>query len=486
MAQLYSNDKTQEIDQLAATALGVDSFALMQQAGAAIFKHLQKIKNLLIITGPGNNGGDGFVVAELARQNGQRVKVLALRPVDELSGDARLAADQFKGEVVVKPDFNTITTEGFDGVVDAIFGTGLSQSVRGHYVEAIDWINQQDVPVCAIDIPSGLNGTTGKIEGAAVKATQTIAILARNTGLFTMDGKDCCGDIAFEDLGVEPEHLSSVPATAQLLSDDALMQIPNMRRNNSHKGLFGHVLTIGGQAGMLGAVLLAGKAVLKAGAGSTTIVTDPKHADLLPLHAPELMTHAFDGTVCWDGLSELPGIKPCQVMLLGMGLGQSQWSKQLFKAAIKAQVPLVVDADGLSLLARAAAVPEHLAVITPHPKEAAIMLQSSTAEIQDDRWAAVKSLANKFGCVAVLKGSGTLISNGVETWCCPYGNANLATAGSGDVLAGLVAGLMVQGFSAEKAAWLAVLWHAVAGEQSPHGMTLTASDLLAELHLVVA
>ena len=486
MARLYSNDKTQEIDQLAASALGIDSYALMQLAGKAIFQHLKENKSLLIITGPGNNGGDGFVVAELARKNGQQVKVLALKPVEELKGDARLAADQFNGEVVVGTDFNVLQDQEIDCVVDAVFGTGLSQPVTGHYADAINWINNQGVPVCAIDIPSGLNGTTGKIEGVAVQATKTIAILARNTGLYTLDGKDCCGNIVFEDLGVQPKQLEAVVATAQLLSEADLIQIPKRRSNNSHKGRFGHVLTIGGQAGMLGAVLLAGSAVLKAGAGSTTIVTDPKHADLLPLYAPELMTYAFDGSACRDELHELVSIKPSQVMLLGMGLGQSQWSKQLCKAALKAEVPLVVDADGLSLLAQAAITPDHLAVITPHPKEAAIMLQMSIADVQADRWAAVRALARKYACVAVLKGSGTLVSDGEHIWCCPFGNANLATAGSGDVLAGMVAGLLSQGFVAEKAAVLAVTWHALAGEQSPHGMTMTASDLLSTLHLVVS
>ncbi len=485
MTRLYSNDKTQEIDQLAAKALGIDSYALMQRAGAAIYQHLKSCKKMLVITGPGNNGGDGFVVAELARQNGQQVLLLALRPPEQLCGDARLAAADYQGEVLVETDFSQLNAADYDYIVDAIFGTGLNQPVRGIYAKAIDWINEQSIPVIAVDIPSGLNGSSGKIEGTAVKAKKTVAILARNTGLFTLDGKDCCGDIRFEDLGVAAADLSSVEVTARLLPASALQQLPAQRSNNSHKGQFGHVMTVGGQAGMMGAVLLAGRAVMKAGAGSTTLVTDPGHADLLPLNAPELMTYGFDGSACRDGLHELLSIKPTQVMLLGMGLGQSQWSKQLFKAAVKAEVPLVVDADGLVLLSQAATTPKHLAVVTPHPKEAASMLNSSIADIQADRWAAVKALAVQYDCVAVLKGSGTLISDGQHSHCCPYGNANLATAGSGDVLAGLVAGLMAQGYAAIEAAKLAVTWHAVAGEQSPYGMSMTATDLLATLHQVL-
>lgn len=483
MIKLYSNDKTKQIDQLAADYLGVDSFELMQLAGAAVYAHLKDCPHVLVITGPGNNGGDGFVVAELARQQGQVVHVLALHPPEKLTGDAQAAAKLYQGEVLSLADAARIKQLNFDVIVDALFGTGLMRTVTGSYADVIQWVNQQSCMKLAIDIPSGLNGSSGQIEGVAVRADKTIAILANNTGLYTQDGSDCCGEVSFESLHVPEAAYQAVPHSGELLHKDALKTLSN-RANNSHKGDFGHVLTAGGQAGMLGAVLLAGRAVLKAGAGSTTVITDASHAHMVPLHAPELMSVAFDSTACVDGLAA-DQINRAKVLLCGMGLGQSQWSKQLFKNCVQSKLPLVLDADGLNLLAQAASVPKQLAVITPHPGEAANLLRCSTHEIQNNRWQAVQDLAKKYQCVAVLKGSGTLIADGEATWCCPYGNANLATAGSGDVLAGMVAGLMAQGCEAKQAAQLAVLWHAICGERSAYGMTLTASELLNSLHLVI-
>lgn len=481
MKPLYANDKTQQIDTLAAEILHIDSFQLMQKAGAAIYQHVKYYQRLLIITGPGNNGGDGFIVAELARQNNQKVKLLALRDVVDLSGDAARAAALYQGEIIQE-----LPEEPFDCFVDGMFGTGLNQPVRGVYAELISWINQQPshIEKLAIDIPSGLNGSTGKIEGCAVQADKTISILGRNTGLFTLDGKQCCGEVIFEDLGVTANHLKAVQQDAWLLSSEMLSEIKDNRAHNSHKGSFGHVLTAGGQAGMLGAVILAGRAVLKSGAGLTTLVTDSKHADLIPLHAPELMTLGFDG-MDEHTLHQALLDKKADVVALGMGLGQSQWSQQLFQCCVKTGKPLVIDADGLALLAELTMVPDSLQVITPHPKEAANLLSMSVEAVQQDRWQAVRHLAQKYSCIAVLKGSGTLISDGHQVWCCPYGNANLATAGSGDVLSGLIAGLLAQGFKVEQASCLAVVWHAFAGENSNQGLTLTASELINELHAIV-
>lgn len=484
MNKLYSNNKTQAIDSLAAAYLGVESFELMQLAGAAVYQHMKHLNKLLVITGPGNNGGDGFVVAELARQQGQVVCVLALRAIDQLQGDARLAAEQYQGELLSIDELERIQQLEFDVVIDAIFGTGLKQTVSQTYADVINWLNQQSIPVISVDIPSGLNGSTGQVEGVAVRAVKTISILALNTGLYTLDGKDCCGEVLFESLGVTETVYQSIESDGELLNADLLQQLQLNRSHNSHKGRFGHVIAAGGQAGMLGAVLLAGRAILKSGAGSATIMTDSVHADLLPLHAPEIMSRGFDGNMGTPEVTDVVGEKSTDVLLLGMGLGQSAWSRQLFKSCLSANLPLVVDADGLTLLSRAAAVPAQLQVITPHPKEAAVLLNSTVAEIQSNRWQAVKLLAQKYQCVAVLKGSGTLICAGKQTWCCPYGSANLATAGSGDVLAGLIAGLMAQGYKAATAAQIGVLWHALVGENNRYGLSMTASDLLDTLHEV--
>ncbi len=488
MNKLYSSDKTQRIDQLAASYLGVNSFELMQLAAAAVYQHVQTYARVLVITGPGNNGGDGFVVAELARQQGQSVQVLALRAVAELHGDARSAAALYQGEIFTVQDLEKVKLLEYDVVVDAMFGTGLKQVVRQPYAEVINWLNQQPTPVIAVDVPSGLNASTGQIEGVAVSAQQTIAILARNTGLYTADGKDCCGVVEFESLGVPEECYQSVAVDAQLISAAVLQALPLSRSHNSHKGRFGHVVAVGGQTGMLGAVLLASKAVLKSGAGSVTAVTDARHVDAVPLYAAEIMSSGFaeqsEASDIAYGLAGLLDKKPADVLLLGMGLGQTTWAEQLFKACLTVNVPLVVDADGLNLLSVTGAVPKDLAVITPHPKEAATLLHISVSQVQANRWLAAQQLAQKYHCVVVLKGAGTLVADAEQTWCCPYGSANLATAGSGDVLAGMVAGLMAQGFAALQAAQMAVVWHALVGEHNRFGLSMTATDLLNTLHEV--
>ena len=485
MMALYHNSKTAEIDKLAAQALAVDSFGLMLKAGAALFEYLKDHHSMLVITGPGNNGGDGFVVAELARQHGIKVTVVATRPLAELTGDALLAAQQFQGHVYAPEHLHEVTPDSYDVLVDALFGTGLSSPVRAPQSEVIDWINQQPQTVVSIDIPSGLHGGSGQRLGQAVKANLTISVITLNTGLFTLAGKSHCGDVELADLGLTTDIFSGVEADGWLLSAAELHQLYAVRNDAGHKGSFGHVLTLGGQAGMLGAVLLAGQAVLKAGAGATTVVTDSAHAEMVPTAAPELMTWGFDASRCDMPLQELLERKAVDVVLLGMGMGRSNWSRQMYAHATAVNAPLVIDADGLYWLSAAASLPPQLAVITPHPKEAARLLDTYTAAVQEDRWQAVKALANKYHCVAILKGSGTLISDGKSVWCCPYGNANLATAGTGDVLAGMVAGLLAQGHEVSRAARLAVLWHAMVGEYSAYGLSLTASDLLASLHEVL-
>ncbi len=486
MIKLYSTDETKRIDQLAAEYLGVNSFELMQLASAAVHQHIKQYQQVLVITGPGNNGGDGFVIAELARQHGQVVHLMALETIDKLSGDARLAADFFQGQVLDLKDFIQIKNSAFEVVVDAMFGTGLTRTVKTPYTDVINWLNELALPVIAVDIPSGLNGNSGRVEGVAVKATETISILTLNKGLYTNDGKDYCGKVSHEHLQVPCEAYQDINHCGELLHHSMLSKV-SRRSYNSHKGQFGHVLAAGGQKGMLGAVLLAAKAALKSGAGSVTVVTDVSHADSVALYLPELMSQPYDSKNFGIELHQLSKNthRLTEVLLCGMGLGRSQWSKQLFKSCLKSGLPLVLDADGLNWLASVASVPENLKVITPHPKEAATLLKITVDEVQNNRWLAVKLLAQKYRCVAVLKGSGTLVSDGDLSWCCPYGNANLATAGSGDVLAGLVAGLMAQSFEANEAAQLAVLWHALSGEYHEYGLTMTASDLLKTLHLAI-
>lgn len=468
---LYLTSQAQAIDHAAARYLGIDSFELMQQAALAVFQHIKNDRKVLVVTGPGNNGGDGWVVAELARQNGQHVTLWAVTPQDRLQGDAQKAASQNQADVVTTPPADC----DFDVIVDGIFGSGLNKNITGPLAQAIDWINQQSTRVVAIDIPSGLHGDTGQVMGVAVRAKKTVSILTHHPGSFTAAGKDHVGLPVLESLQVPIDQYSHIKPCAHLLDENQLSDLLTQRCHDCHKGRMGHVWVAGGQKGMSGAALLAAHAVLRVGAGAVTTVTNPEHAVWVPLHLPEIMSHGFDHQhISWPNKSP-------DVLAIGMGMGQNEWGQSLMNHLMEWKVPKVLDADALGLVSK-----DDLSthdVITPHPLEAARMCQTDVKTIQENRYEAVRHLADLCGCVVVLKGSGSLICDGQNTFVCPHGSDALATAGSGDVLAGMIAGLMAQGHEALAAAQLAVLWHAITGEKSKDRFCLTASGILQQLPL---
>lgn len=474
MAALYRNNQVKIIDQLAAEFLNIDSFELMQVAAKAVFKHIAKYKKVLVVTGPGNNGGDGWVIAELAKKNGQQVSVWALQTADKLSGDALSAFQNCSIEPLHQPPVTA-----FDCIVDAVFGSGLNQPLSGIYQQAIEWINRQSATKVAVDIPSGLHGDNGQIMGVAVRAELTVSILNQSPGLYTLNGKDCCGTIINEDLGVDSAQYNELPIAAELLQSAQLKSIKNNRYHNSHKGSFGHVWVAGGNRGMLGAVMLSGEAALRAGCGCVTVVSKKQHCVNLSLRTPELMTAAFS-----PKSAKLPP-KPPQVVALGMGLGKNAWAAALFSRLLELPVAKLIDADGLLFLRQQKQSLESQDVITPHPSEAAMLLGWELEQVQADRLVTAETLSRKYNCVCVLKGSGTIISNGEQNYICPFGSDALATAGSGDVLSGIIAGLMAQGHGSFDAARLGVLWHALSGEQNRQGLCLTASDIAPNLYRVL-
>jgi len=475
MEKLYSSKQCQQLDRLLAAHLNINSFALMQRAGAAVFQHIQHIPEVLIVAGVGNNAGDGYIIADLIQRNGYHATVWAVHPPDQLSGDALQAAQQYQnngGSIVFEKPVKT-----YQLIVDALFGTGLNRPVSGAFADAVAWINRQPTAVLAIDIPSGLNANTGAIEGTAVRAQQTITMICHKPGLYTANGKDLCGEILLESLAdkdIAAEWSAEVTSEISLLHEDILCKKLARTRYASHKGSFGHVLIAGGQTGMPGAVVLAAEAALRSGCGSTTLLSHPDHAAWLPLGCPEAMSQAFDG-------NPPTLLKTPQAIAVGMGLGTSDWSQQLLEAALALNKPSVIDAEALAFIQHLT-VPDN-SVITPHPGEAAKLLDTDVASVQKDRLAACQALSKRFNTVAVLKGSGTIISDGKQQFICPYGSANLATAGSGDVLAGIIAGLLAQGHDALSAAQLGATWHAVTGERSHQGRSLVASDISKQLHL---
>lgn len=450
----------------------------MERAGAFGFATLQRYwpqaKSITVICGAGNNGGDGYVIARLAHEAGLAVTILQLGDHDKLRGEAainagRCEALQLHIEPLQKIPNNT------DVIVDAILGTGLERNVSGRWAEALQAINRHSAAVLAIDIPSGLNADRGAVMGTAVRADVTTTFIALKQGMFTAAAADYCGEILFDTLDIPARLYASEILSARRADWDRQRQLLPQRPRSSHKGDCGHVLVVGGAPGFSGAVRLAGESALRSGAGLVSIATDTRHAGLIAASRPELMCHGIDNSAELE-----PLLQRCSVVAIGPGLGQGAWGKSLFESTLLSNKPLVVDADALNLLAQHPQ--QHIKrVLTPHPGEAARLLDQTVEEIQSDRFTAAKRLQQRYGGVIALKGAGTVIhSPGCRPPAvCSQGNPGMATGGSGDVLTGVIAGLIAQGLDLQDAAETGVCVHAAAGDLAARDgeRGMIASDL---------
>lgn len=480
---LYRADQIRAMDRFAIDTLGIPGIDLMQRAAEAAFQLLRAqwpgAQRLNVVCGAGNNGGDGYVVARLAREAGLDARVCSLAPIECLRGDAATACRSWQSSGGVILEYKGDEFEEFDLVVDALLGTGLDRPVSGRYAAAIEVMNRFPGPVLALDIPSGLHADTGCRLGSAVEADRTVTFIGLKQGLFTGDGPDCCGTISFSSLSVPPEVQRSEQPSAQLSTRPGAVLAP--RRRSANKGHFGHVLVIGGDAGFSGAVRLAAEAAARVGAGLVSVATRAAHAALINLTRPEIMSHGIETARDLDALR-----RRASVVAVGPGLGQSPWAVDLFKAACEDDLPMVVDADALNLLAKMPARRNNW-ILTPHPGEAARLLQTSVAEIQQDRFAAVKGLQERYGGVCVLKGAGSLIYDSAVTTVNTTGNPGMASGGMGDVLSGVVAGLIAQGLDPADAARAAVALHGAAADRAAtdgeRGML--AGDLMHHLRALV-
>lgn len=474
---LYTAAQARELDRRAMRA-GQPGYALMTQAGQAAFQRLRErwpgATRIVVLAGPGNNGGDGYVLARLAWNQNLEVTLLTVGDHDHLQGEAAEAASEATRARVPEKSWAGTLPEA-EVYVDAIFGTGLNKAVGGDYAAAIAALNGSGRPVLALDIPSGLHADTGAELGEAVRADATVSFIGLKAGLLTGRGPALTGELFFADLGVPAAIYDDLPPVARRL-DAADLAVLGRRPRDAHKGQHGHVLVVGGNHGMAGAVALAGEAALRSGAGLVSVATRPANTALITGRRPELMCHGVD-----DGAALAPLLARADVVVLGPGLGQDDWSRALFGAVLDSGRPLVLDADALNLLAQ---MPEERDnwVLTPHPGEAARLLGLSTAAVQADRFAAVRALRARFGGHVVLKGAGSLVAGPAGIALCPLGNPGMATAGMGDVLSGVTGALLGQGL--REAAALAVLLHAQAGDQAAREggeRGLLASDLFAWL-----
>ncbi|MES2917830.1 MAG: NAD(P)H-hydrate dehydratase [Pseudomonadota bacterium] len=470
---LYTAAQTRELDRRAIRA-GLPGYTLMTRAGQAAFQllreHWPEASRIVVLAGPGNNGGDGYVLARLAWNQNLDVLILTVGNHDALVREAAEAAnDATRARVPEKSWAGELPAA--DVYVDALFGTGLNKAVGGDYAAAIAALNRSGRPVLALDIPSGIHADTGAELGEAVRAAATLSFIGLKQGLLTGRGPALTGALHFADLEVPAAIYDDLPPSARRLDLTDLTAV-GRRARDAHKGQHGHVLVVGGNHGMAGAVALAGEAALRGGAGLVSVATRPEHTALLTARRPELMCH---GITRPGDLAPL--LARASVVVLGPGLGQDDWGRALYGAVLDSGLPLVLDADGLNLLAQ---MPESRAnwILTPHPGEAARLLGQGTAQVQADRFAALRALRERYGGQVVLKGAGSLVADASGISLCPLGNPGMGTAGMGDVLAGVSGALLAQGLAQPAAR--AVLLHAHAGDRAARAggeRGLLASDL---------
>ncbi|MBC8996370.1 NAD(P)H-hydrate dehydratase [Pseudomonas sp. N40(2020)] len=473
---LYCAAQVRELD-ARLIAAGTPGFELMQRAAHATWRALVRqwpsATELTVLAGHGNNAGDGYLIAVLAQRAGWQVQVLAVGDPLRLQGDAALAHAEAVTEGVAIQGWNPLSPlRGI--IVDALLGTGLTGEVREPYASAVRAINASGLPVTAVDIPSGLSADTGHVLGAAVRADLTVTFIGLKIGLFTGDAADHIGYLAFNDLQATTEIYRDIPVSARRLNAANLPRLA-ARAQAAHKGRFGHLLLIGGDHGFGGAILLSTESALRSGAGMVSLATRPEHVSAALTRVPEVMALGVSSA---NQLMSL--LEKVSVLVVGPGLGQASWGRVLLSAAVNAPLPQVWDADALNLLASGFISLPKDCVITPHPGEAARLLGISTAEVQVDRPAAALALSKKHTAVVVLKGAGTLIAHpDGRLALCHQGHPAMATAGLGDVLAGLTGALLAQGMDGFDAACLAVWLHANAGmQQGKFGRGLAASDLI--------
>jgi len=463
---LYTAEQTRELDRIASEQHAIPAATLMTRAGTAALHTIETqwpdAKQLLIVCGSGNNGGDGYELARQALNNDFQVVVVEIGHIDKMSQETTAARQALLATGKDTLQFNG-DLPASDVIIDALFGTGLDRDITGAYAQAIAAMNHaENTPVLSLDIPSGIHADTGRALGITVNATVTLSFIGLNIGLFNGSAPDYTGRILFDALAVPDSVFNAVSATVHRYDLDhhyALKLAP--RQRTAHKGHFGHLLVIGGDHGMTGAPRIAAEAAARVGAGLVSIATRRSHSALLNLTRPELMSHGV------EELDELaPLLNAANVVTIGPGLGQTQWSQALLDKAIESKRPIIVDADALNLLSQQPQRNEHW-ILTPHPGEAGRLLGCSSQEVQANRLDAVRQLHDRYGGIIVLKGTGTLIYNGDHPIrLCGYGNPGMASGGMGDALAGIIGGLLAQQFSLMDAACLGVLLHGMAADKA--------------------
>ena len=495
-----------ELDRRTIEEIGIPGAVLMENAGRGVVAEiLRRYRHLfpgpvLVLAGKGNNGGDGYVIARHLRERSWQVRTIVLAEPAAVTGDARLNLQVLTGtggQVDYAPDGQSLQKLlGAAGevalAVDALFGTGLSSPVRGHYATAIDWLNGCGRPVVAVDIPSGVAASSGRELGVAVRAELTVTFAFAKLGHAVYPGAGCTGALALADIGI-PRCLAETVDARDLLVEaaEAAALLP-ARPAAGHKGTFGHLLVVAGSTGKAGAAAMTAMGGLRSGAGLVTVAAPQEVQRALQIKLTEAMTEPLPGSAVLGRAALEPLCRLWEgkdALAVGPGLGQAEETRDLVQQLVgECPLPLVLDADGLNAVA---AAPQVLTgrsagtVLTPHPGEMARLSGRSIAEVEADRLETARVFARRFGVVLVLKGARTVTAfpdgrvriNG-------SGNPGLASGGMGDVLTGLIGALLAQGLCPEDAAVLGVFLHGYAADRLAERLGeagMIAGDLLTEL-----
>ena len=491
MIYLPTGEQMRRADLYTIEEIGVPSMVLMERAALEVVRCMEEeqldFRKVLVVCGSGNNGGDGYAIARLLHLKGHDVTIFfagnSQKRSEENAQQAKIAAHY---EI---PVITNLDTEEYSVIIDALFGTGLKREITGHYREILCSVNQMTGEKVAVDLPSGIHDTTGAQMGIAFCADLTVAIAFPKRGLFLQEGNVCAGKILTGDIGISSETFSEGTVTFGYEKQDLFLGFPK-RKKNSHKGSYGKVLMIAGSKGMSGAAYLSAKAAYAVGAGLVQIYTHEENRVILQQLLPEAIITTYD-TFDSEQLEKL--IQWADLIGIGCGLGKSDTAERVMQYTLKrALVPCVVDADGINILSKHMEwieVTNALIVLTPLMKEMSRMLQCSVKELIEQRMERLHAFVERYKVVCVLKDARTLVAKEHRnTYLNLSGNAAMAKAGSGDVLAGVIVGILAQQCEPYTSACLGVFLHGLAGDMARDkkgAYSVLASDLVAEISSVL-
>lgn len=494
MELLLNAAQMKQYDRDTIDKIGIPSMVLMERAALCFVEELARhafdLSSVLILCGSGNNGGDGFAIARLLSEKGVTVRTAFVGKDSSMTEETAMQRRICENYgIKICTDFQAFE---YTTIVDAIFGIGLSRPVEGHYAELITWVNEQKAVKAAVDIPSGISADSGKILGTAVKADLTVTFACRKIGQILYPGAEYCGEVICRNIGILPERLPASNVSADVFTYEK-SDLHNLiqRTPYSNKGTYGKVLLIAGSQGMSGAACLAATAAYRSGCGLVRVFTPDCNRQILQTVLPEAIVTAYSE-------QEIPltllrqSMEWADVIGIGPGLGTAQTAQRILETVLReSKKPMVIDADGLNLLSVQPAL-LHFAkapvILTPHIGEMMRLTERQKSDITEDIIFAASSYAKKYGIICVLKDARTVVSDGQKNYLNTSGNHGMAVGGSGDVLTGIICGLLAQGMDPFHGAALGVYLHGLAGDLARKKLSaysMIAGDILNQLGQVL-